>query len=445
MPNILVIGNGGREHALGWKLKQSSHVEKIFFAPGNAGTISIGENVEIGINDFVKIGKFVRENNISLTVVGSEEPLVNGIVDYFYEHQLPQNGYCIFGPTKLAAEIEGSKSFAKDFMKRNNIPTAEFVSTYDFEVAVSHLQKCKYPIVIKASGLAAGKGVTICEDEDEAIATAKDFLVNKSLGEAANEIVIEEFLAGEEISVLALSDGENIKAFLPAQDHKKIFDGDKGPNTGGMGSYAPVPFVTKKMLDEIHKIILLPTIRGMKDEGREFRGCLFAGLMLTKDGIKVLEFNCRFGDPETQPLMLLLENDLYELLIGCCNQNYERKFSEMEMMFTNQSACCVVIASGGYPGKYEKGKVISGLDSRIHGNDNCVVFHAGTTFQNSPIPNPQSQIITNGGRVLGVTSKANTLQDAISKTYNDISKISFDGMFCRKDIGHRVLHWHSKQ
>ena len=437
MPNVLVIGSGGREHALGWKLKQSLHVEKIYFAPGNGGTISIGENIEIGINDFNSVAKFVREKSIAITIVGNEEPLVNGIVDYFYTQQLPQNGHFIFGPTKLAAEIEGSKAFAKNFMSRNNIPTAEFISTHDFDEAVSFLKQCTYPIVIKASGLAAGKGVSICEDEHSAIVTAEDFLLHKTLGDSGNEIVIEEFLEGEEISVLALSDGENIKTFFPAQDHKKIFDGDKGSNTGGMGSYAPVPFVSKEMMKEIHRTILLPTIRGMKNEGREFRGCLFAGLMLTKNGIKVLEFNCRFGDPETQPLMMLLENDLFELLISCCNPNYKKKFATIEMKFSNKSACCVVAVSGGYPGKYEKGKIISGLNDLsislrcAQGDD--IVFHAGTTIQNS-------QIITNGGRVLGVTSKANSLQEAISKSYDVVAQISFDGMFYRNDIG-----WHTKK
>jgi phosphoribosylamine--glycine ligase len=436
MPNVLVIGSGGREHALGWKLNQSPFVEKIFFPPGNGGTISIGENVEIGINDFDSIAKFVQEKSIALTVVGSEEPLVNGIVDYFGEQQLPQNGHFIFGPTKRAAEIEGSKAFAKDFMKRNNIPTAEFISTLKFDEAVSFLKECAYPIVIKASGLAAGKGVTICEDEHSAIETAEDFLVRKTLGDSGNEIVIEEFFEGEEISVLALSDGETVKAFLPAQDHKKIFDGDKGPNTGGMGSYAPVPFITKEMMNEIENTILLPTIFGMKNEGREFHGCLFAGLMLTKNGFKVLEFNCRFGDPETQPLMMLLENDLFELLMSCSNSNYEKKFSEIDLHFSNDSACCVVMVSEGYPGKYEKGKIISGLNDLstslrcAQGDD--IVFHAGTTIQNS-------QIITSGGRVLGITSKANSLREAISKSYEVVSQISFDGMFYRKDIGHRAL------
>ncbi|MBS4027310.1 MAG: phosphoribosylamine--glycine ligase [Ignavibacteriales bacterium] len=450
MPNVLVIGSGGREHALGWKLKQSPHVEKIFFAPGNGGTISIGENISIGINEFHKISELVREKNISLTVVGSEEPLVNGIVDYYYSQHLPQQGHFIFGPTKLAAVIEGSKAFSKSFMLRNKIPTAEFISTRNFNEAVSHLQKCNYPIVIKASGLAAGKGVTICENEKEAITTIEDFLVRKTLGDSGNEIVIEEFLEGEEISILALSDGETVKTFLPAQDHKKIYDGDKGPNTGGMGSYAPVPFVTKEMLDEIHNVILVPTIQGMKNEGREFRGCLFAGLMLTKSGIKVLEFNCRFGDPETQPLMLLLENDLYDLLMSCTNVNYEKQFSEIDLRFSHQSACCVVMVSGGYPGKYEKGKLISGLDDLstslrcAQGDD--VIFHAGTVIQNSQTSNlsegvlsDKSQTTTSGGRVLGVTSKASSLQEAISKSYELTSQISFDGMFYRKDIGHRVL------
>ncbi|MBM4166793.1 MAG: phosphoribosylamine--glycine ligase [Ignavibacteria bacterium] len=440
MKNVLVIGNGGREHALGWKLKQSPHIEKIFFAPGNGGTISLGENISLGINEFEKIATFVKEKNISLTVVGSEEPLVNGIVDYFSEQQLPQQGHFIFGPTKFAAEIEGSKVFAKDFMKRNNIPTADYSSLRDFDDAISYLKKCKYPLVIKASGLAAGKGVSICENQSEAIVTVQDYFVHKTLGDAANEIVIEEFLEGEEISILALTDGETIKEFLPAQDHKKIFDGDKGPNTGGMGSYAPVPIVTKEMLDEIQKTILLPTIRGMKNEGREFRGCLFAGLMLTKNGIKVLEFNCRFGDPETQPLMLLLENDLYELLLSCCDPNSEKRLSEIDLRFLEESACCIVVASGGYPGKYEKGKVISGLDvldSRFRGNDNdTVVFHAGTTTHTS---NLKSQIITNGGRVLGITSKAKTLQESIQQSYEIVSTISFDGMYYRNDIGHHAL------
>ncbi len=425
--NVLIIGSGGREHSLGWKLKQSKFVDNIYFIPGNGGTKLLGENISIEKNDFQKIKEIVESKNITLTVVGNEEFLVNGIVDFFYEENLPKKNHFIFGPTKLASEIEGSKSFAKNFMIKNKIPTAEFFIFKNFSDAENYLKNCNYPIVIKANGLAAGKGVAICNNQFESITTAKNYLIEKTLGESGNEIIVEEFLSGKEISILAISDGNTIKPFLSVQDHKKIFDGDNGPNTGGMGAYSPIPFVSKKIMDEVYNTILVPTIAGLKNEGRKFCGCLFAGLMFTKNGIKVLEFNCRFGDPETQPLMQLLENDLYELLMSCSDSNYKKKISELDFKFTNKYACCVVASSNGYPNKYEIGKEIFGLE-KID-STTTTVFHAGTKFENG-------KFFTNGGRVLNVVSLGNNLNETIQTAYNEIKKISFDGIYFRNDIGH---------
>lgn len=412
---VLVIGSGGREHALVWKLNQSKEIKKLYCAPGNAGTYELAKNIPISANDLKGLLEFSQKEKIDLTVVGPEEPLALGIVDKF-----TKSGLEIFGPTRKAAQIEASKIFAKKFMKRFAIPTADFEVFDDYNRALSYLRSCSFPKVIKADGLAAGKGVSVCHSLTEAEEALKKMMLEKVFSGAGESVVIEEYLAGEEASILAFTDGETIIPMIPAQDHKPVFDGDKGPNTGGMGCYAPAPIVTPSLLQAITKQVLIPTIQGMKKIGRPYKGVLYAGLMIKGKGFKVLEFNCRFGDPETQVILPLLQSDLLEIIQSCL----AGRLGEVQIKWEKGSCVCVVLASGGYPLKYEKGKEIIGCEN-LRRESNTVAFHAGTAIK----------VVTNGGRVLGITSTAPTIKQAISKAYQSVKKVSFEKMHYRIDIG----------
>jgi phosphoribosylamine--glycine ligase len=419
---VLVVGGGGREHALVWKIKQSSLVEEIFCAPGNGGTEEIAQNIDIKAGNIGELIRFAKNEKIGLTVVGPEGPLVNGITDSFQSE-----GLMVFGPSKNAAMIEGSKIYSKMLMERISIPQASFEKFHNVERAIDYLNKQKFPLVIKASGLAAGKGAIIAENIDEAKVTVLDIMVDRRFGKAGESIVIEEYLSGEEVSLLVLTDGETALPFVSSQDHKKIFDDDKGPNTGGMGAYAPAPLLDMKKAEILLEGIIHPVLEELKREGARYRGVLYAGLIFTEGGPKVLEFNCRFGDPETQAILPLLRSDLVEVVLNTIHG--ELKNSSFE--WADSSAVCVVLASGGYPGSYEKGKEIEGLDSLKQRND-IVVFHAGTKKEGG-------KMLTNGGRVLGVTGIGSSLEDAITKTYSAINEISFESMHFRKDIGKKGL------
>jgi phosphoribosylamine--glycine ligase len=396
MANVLVIGSGGREHALYWKLKQSENVQRIFCTPGNGG---IDDCLDYSVDDFEGILDFCKEYKIELAVIGPEAPLCDGIVDF-----LDQNGIKAFGPTKNASRIEGSKVFAKEFMKRYDIPTADFNAFDDYDDARDYTRNHGAPIVIKADGLAAGKGSIVCKTLDEANQALDDILVKKKFKDAGSHVVVEDFMEGEEASILALTDGTAVRTLASSQDHKPAYDGDRGPNTGGMGAYAPAPIVTPEVMDMVYKNILVPTIQNMAQEGNAFLGCLYAGLMIKENEPYVVEFNVRFGDPEAQPVLCLLDNDLYQLLKACVDGNLD----QYEIRNKPGSACTVVMASGGYPGKYEKGKEILGLDDAKH-IDNLFVFHAGTKRE--------GKILTNGGRVLGPTGIGQDLGSAIEIAY----------------------------
>jgi len=418
---ILVVGGGGREHTLVWKISQSPLVRKIYCAPGNAGISSLAECIPISPADLSQLAQFARDNKIDLTVVGPEAPLVEGIVDEFQTQ-----GLRIFGPSREAAQIEGSKAFAKEFMKRYGIPTANYRIFDDRDQAAAHVRKSEMPLVVKADGLAAGKGSIVCNTHQEALAAIDKIMVQKVFGESGNKVVIEEYLKGEEASVLALTDGSDLLYFSPAQDHKPVYDGDRGPNTGGMGAYAPVPVVDPTTMEEIKRRIFEPAIRGMASEGRPYRGVLYAGLMITDEGPRVLEFNCRFGDPESQVTLPLMKSDLVEAMMAVI----EGRLSDFRMELLEKWAVCVVMASGGYPGHYEKGREIRGLD-RDWGED-VLIFHAGTKFKDG-------KIVTDGGRVLGVTALGEDVRSAIDKAYEAVAKISFEGMHFRRDIGYKAL------
>ena len=419
---ILIIGGGGREHAVGWKVAQSSRAGDLYFAPGNAGTLKLGTNVNISATDISKLVKFAKKEKIDLTLALPDDPLALGIVDSFQAE-----GLRIWGPTKAASELEWSKAYAKDFMKRHNIPTAKYEIFTDFEKAKFYIEKGRLPIVVKASGLALGKGVTVAQTKEEAEEVLKKILVDKIFGAAGNEVVIEEFLEGVEISIHALSDGKSWKIFLPSQDHKRIYDNDAGANTGGMGVIAPLPFVNEALMAKIEKEIIMPTISGMAKENRPFVGCLYPGIMLTNEGPKVFEFNARLGDPEAQTYMRLLERDLLDIVDACIDQ----KVDGLNIVWKNSSACNIAIASAGYPGNYEKGKEINGIEEAEMQPD-IVVFHAGTAVKDG-------KLVTNGGRVLGVSAIGNNLEEALQKVYKAIERISFEGMQYRKDIGKKAL------
>ncbi|MFA5125184.1 MAG: phosphoribosylamine--glycine ligase [Patescibacteria group bacterium] len=416
--NILIIGSGGREHALCWKLKQSPRINKIFVTPGNAGTSVIGENVLLDIHDHQPIIDFSKQNSIGLVVVGPDDVLASGMVNSLQEANIR-----VFGPTKEASEIEWSKSFAKDLMKRLNIPTADSAEFTEINSAKEYVKNHAYPLVVKASGLALGKGVIIVHDQEQAITALEDIMLRKVFGQAGDTVIIEEYLQGEEISVHAFCDGEICAMFPAAQDHKRIFDNDQGPNTGGMGTVTPVPSVSMDILKEIEQKAVLPVLRELKVIGREFRGVLFPGIMLTKNGFKVLEFNARFGDPETQSYVRMLKTDLLEILLACADGKLNEQIVEWE---ENMSACCVVLASGGYPGEYQKGLPVTGIIEAESMKD-IVIFHAGTKFLDD-------NLVTNGGRVLGITATSNTLPEALQKAYMAVDRVNFDGKQYRKDI-----------
>jgi phosphoribosylamine--glycine ligase len=420
---ILIIGSGGREHAIGWKIKQSGRCGELYFAPGNGGTALLGTNVEIAAKEISKIIDFVKNEKISLTLALPDDPLALGIVDEFNKA-----GLRIFGPTKASAEVEWSKSFAKNFMAKHNLPTAKFQTFSDFEKAKKYLETQNLPIVIKASGLALGKGVVICQTLEDAEATLYDMMVKKVFGEAGMEVVIEEFLLGPEVSLHAFSDGETHSMFPIAQDHKKIGEGDTGLNTGGMGTIAPVPFLRHDAGVELEKEIIAPALLGLRDDNRDFKGVLFPGLIITRDGPKILEFNARFGDPETETYMRLLETDILDIIDACI----DGKLKKLEIMWSNKSACTIILASGGYPLNYEKGKRISGIED-AEGDPNVIVFHSGTELVTN------SNLLTSGGRVLGVSAIGDTLEQALISAYQAIAKIHFDGMYYRKDIGKHAL------
>jgi len=423
--NILVVGGGGREHALAWKLAQSPTVKTVFVAPGNAGTAleTCIENVAIGVEAIDELIAFAKANAVELTVVGPEVPLVLGIVDSF-----EAAGLRCFGPRKAPAQLEGSKAFTKDFLARHDIPTAWYEVFTEIEPAIAFIEDKGAPIVIKADGLAAGKGVIVAQDNAEAIAAVKDMLAGNAFGEAGSRVVIEEFLAGEEASFIVMVDGEHILPMATSQDHKARDEGDTGPNTGGMGAYSPAPVVTAEIEQRIMDEVIRPTVAGLANEDMPYTGFLYAGIMLGDDGIpKVLEYNCRFGDPETQPIMLRLKSDLVELI----NAALDGKLDTVSADWDSRSALGIVLAAGGYPNDYPKGDVIHGLPSED--NDNEKVFHAGTASKNG-------EVITAGGRVLCATALGNDVADAQQKAYQLANKISWNGLYKRPDIGHRAIN-----
>ncbi len=422
---VLVIGSGGREHALCWKLAQSSKLERLYCAPGNAGIAQIAECVAIQAEDFEGLVDFARSERIDLTVVGPEAPLVNGIVNRFEKEKL-----AIFGPSKEAAMLEGSKAFARNFMRKNGIPGAYFAVHTDYEKAVADAKTFSFPMVVKASGLAAGKGVVICREWDEAEAALREMLVDGRFGEAGSSVVLEEFLEGEEASALALVDGTNHYLLPFSQDHKKLLDGDRGPNTGGMGAYAPAPLISLPLRVFIQSRIIKPTIRYMRQNGTPYVGCFYVGLMITARGPRVLEYNCRFGDPETQAVLPLYEGDFLDALCAVL----QKRIFNLKVFQQNRAAACVVLASAGYPGKYEKGKVITGLEKVPQG---VVVFHAGTKQEGD-------RLVTDGGRVLGVTGIGSHLRAALQAAYAGVEAIQFEGKIYRKDIGDKGLRNENK-
>ena len=420
--NILIIGSRGREHALGWKLKQSPKVGKIYFAPGNAGTAQIGENISANVLNHSEIIDFAKNNDIDMVVVAPDDPLAAGMVD-----DLNKAGIRAFGPTKKAAQIESSKAFAKEFMKSAGIPTAKFETFNDYKSAYDYAAKQTLPIVIKASGLALGKGVVVVKTMDEAKDALKSIMIDKIHGDAGNTVVIEEFLEGQEVSIHAFCDGKTASIFPTSQDHKQIYDRDKGPNTGGMGTIAPVSWTTNEFIQEIKRTVVLPVLKQLKKRGINFKGCLYPGIMVTKNGPKVLEFNARFGDPETQSYMRLLKTDLYDIFNACI----DGVLNEIEIQWSDEAACCIVLASKGYPQSSQKGIPITGISDAENGDDS-VVFHSATKKENN-------NLVTNGGRVLGVTATGKTLSAALNNAYKAIKKINFEGMQFRTDIGKRKI------
>lgn len=420
---VLVVGSGGREHTLIWKINQSSVVSKIYCAPGNGGINTLAECVDIEATDIMSLKKFAEKEGIDLTVVGPELPLTLGIVDEF-----EKEGLRIFGAGKKAAEIEGSKSFAKDLMQKYGVPTAEYHTFTSRDEAVEYIKRIGVPIVVKADGLAAGKGVIPAQSMEEALDAIDLIMVKKAFGEAGEKVVIEEFLTGEEASFLVFTDGEEVVPLPTSQDHKPIFDGDKGPNTGGMGAYSPAPIITGELHARIMKEIIVPTIKGMAAEGREYRGVLYAGLMINHGKAKVLEFNARFGDPETQPLLMRMKGDIIPVLEATIDGNLSR----IKVEWDERASVCVVMASKGYPGSYQKGFEINGIEnaSKIK---NVEVFHAGTTIK-------EGKIIANGGRVLGVTALGERINEAIDLAYDGVKEIQWNGVYYRQDIGKKALY-----
>jgi phosphoribosylamine--glycine ligase len=421
---VLVVGGGGREHALVWKIALSPRVTKVYCAPGNAGISEQATIVPIKANDLNGLLEFALKEKIDLTVVGPEDPLTQGIVDLF-----ESKGLLMFGASRKAAEIEGSKAFAKEMMRKYHIPTAVYEIFDDRKEAVKYIRKQGAPIVVKADGLAAGKGVIICKTIDEAIQSVDKIMVEKIFGEAGKRVVVEEYLIGEEASYIAFTDGKAILPMASSQDHKSVFDGDQGPNTGGMGAYSPAPVVTDEVSENIIQKVLRPIIYGMGEEGRAYKGVLYAGLMIHNGHPKVLEFNARFGDPETQPVLMRMKGDIVPILEACMKGT----LSQHQIEWDNRASVCVVMASKGYPGDYETGKAIKGL-KEVSRAEGVFVFHAGTAFKDN-------QIITNGGRVLGVTGLGEDISRAIERTYQAVKKISWEGVHYRADIGQKALCW----
>lgn len=418
---VLIVGSGGREHAIAASVAKSSQVDKIYCAPGNAGIAGVAECVDIQAMEFERLADFAQENEIGLTIIGMDDPLVGGIVDVFEER-----GLRVFGPRKNAAIIEGSKAFSKDLMKKYGIPTAAYENFDTPEVALAYLETAKMPIVLKADGLALGKGVLICNTLEEAKAGVKTLMLDKQFGDAGNRIVIEEFITGPEVSVLCYCDGTHIKPMTSAQDHKRAKDNDEGLNTGGMGTFSPTPFYDEEIQKFCEEKVFQPTMDAMKAEGRDFVGILFVGLMLTSDGPKVLEYNARFGDPEAQVVLPRMKNDIVDVMNACI----DGKLEEIDLQFEDNAAVCVVLASDGYPEHYEKGKVITGFEN-FEGREGYYVFHAGTKFEGE-------QIVTNGGRVLGVTAKGADLKEARKNAYAATEWITFENKYMRNDIGKAI-------
>ncbi|MBY8001379.1 phosphoribosylamine--glycine ligase [Vibrio fluvialis] len=421
---VLIIGSGGREHALGWKVAQNPAIETVFIAPGNAGTALEAklQNINIGVEDVAGLVAFAQDNGIELTIVGPEAPLVIGVVDAFRAAGLP-----IFGPTQAAAQLEGSKAFTKDFLARHNIPTAAYANFTEIEPALAYVREQGAPIVVKADGLAAGKGVIVAMTLEEAEEAIKDMLAGNAFGDAGSRVVVEEFLDGEEASFIVMVDGENVLPMATSQDHKRVGDQDTGPNTGGMGAYSPAPVVTQAIHDRVMQEVIYPTVRGMAAEGNPYTGFLYAGLMIDSTGApKVIEYNCRFGDPETQPIMMRMQSDLVEL----CLAAIDGKLDQVESKWDPRASIGIVLAAGGYPGDYAKGDIISGLPTtEVEGQK---VFHAGTTDKDG-------HVVTNGGRVLCATALGNTVSEAQQRAYELAKQISWNGMFHRNDIGYRAI------
>lgn len=419
---ILIVGSGGREHAIAYACSKSPKVDKIYCAPGNAGISELAECVPISAMEFDKLADFAAEKEIDLTVIGMDDPLVGGIVDLF-----EARGLRVFGPRKNAAILEGSKAFSKDLMKKYNIPTAAYETFTSADDAKKYLETSEYPIVLKADGLALGKGVLICNTKEEALAGVDELMLDKKFGDAGNTIVIEEFMTGREVSVLSFVDGNTIKIMSSAQDHKRAKDGDEGLNTGGMGNFSPSPFYTEEVDDFCKKHIYQATVDAMKAEGREFKGVIFFGLMLTPKGPKVLEYNARFGDPEAQVVLPRLKNDIIDVFNACIDGTLDK----IDLQFEDKACVCVILASDGYPLAYEKGKIITGLDN-FKGKDGYYCFHAGTKFDDN------GNIVTNGGRVLGITAKGDTLKEARANAYAATEWVDFENKYMRHDIGKAI-------
>lgn len=419
--DILVIGAGGREHAIVWSLSKSEKVSNIYCAPGNAGISQIAQCVPIGVHEFEKLAEFAIQKEVGLVVVGPDDPLADGIVDVFEAKNIP-----VFGPRKNAAEIEGSKTFMKDLLRKYNIPTAAYEKFDNYEAALDYLRSRPVPIVIKADGLAAGKGVTVAYNHEEAETALYSMMVEKTFGESGTNVVIEEFLEGQEMSILAFVDGETVRCMPAAQDHKPVYDGDKGPNTGGMGTYSPLPHIDQAIIDKAIETIVVPTAKAMVSEGRPFRGVLFAGLMISPDGTpKTVEFNARFGDPETQVVLPRLKTDLLDIFLAAVNGT----LADIDIEWSDEAAVCVILASGGYPASYPKGIVISGLEQA----GDALVFHAGTA------KNDAGEYVTNGGRVLGVVGRGTSIEEARNNAYAAAKQITFEGKHQRSDIAAKAL------
>ena len=420
--NVLLVGSGGREHAIAWKLAQSKKLGKLYIAPGNPGTADFGQNVDIGVDQIDKLVEFARTNDVGLAVIGPEDPLAAGIVDVFEEA-----GIKAFGPSGEAAQLEADKAFAKQIMRSNAIPTAESRTFTEFADAKAYIASRDEAVVVKAAGLAKGKGVFVCDDPADAILVTEEIMCDNIFGDAGNVVLVEDKLLGQEVSILALVDGRNIYVLETSQDHKAIGDGDTGPNTGGMGAYSPAPIVTEPMMQQIVKEILVPTVDGMNRNDTPYKGVLYAGLMITQGGPRVLEYNVRFGDPETQPILMRLKSDLLEAMLAVC----DGRLDEISLDWQQRPAVCVVMASGGYPGDYVKGKKITGLAEAAR-LDDVIVFHAGTAEKDG-------DIVTAGGRVLGVTALGDTIADAQAKAYAAVDEIDFELAYCRRDIADKAI------